>query len=63
MSESYVQLVLREFRRLKSLGDEAIAQVSGLCAAHLAAGGMLVLTSHQDIPIAALDAHALELKG
>ena len=28
MSESYVQLILREFRRLKSLGDEAISQVS-----------------------------------
>jgi hypothetical protein len=28
MNETYVQLVLREFRRLKSLGDDAIAQVS-----------------------------------
>ena len=28
MNESYVWLVLREFRRLKSLGDGAIAQVS-----------------------------------
>jgi len=28
MDESYVQLVLREFRRLKSLGDGAISQVS-----------------------------------
>jgi len=28
MSESYVQLVLREFRRLKSLGDGAISQIS-----------------------------------
>jgi hypothetical protein len=28
MSESYVELVLREFRRLKSLGDDAISQVS-----------------------------------
>ena len=28
MSEAYVQLVVREFRRLKSLGDDAIAQVS-----------------------------------
>jgi heme exporter protein A len=46
-----------------ALDDEAIAQVSGLCASHLAAGGMLVLTSHQDIPIAAPDAHAIELRG
>lgn len=46
-----------------ALDDEAVAQVSGLCAAHLAAGGMLVLTSHQEIPIAAPDARALELKG
>ena len=46
-----------------ALDDEAIAQLSGLCASHLAAGGMLVLTSHQDIPIAARDARAIELKG
>ena len=46
-----------------ALDDEAIAQVSALCAAHLAAGGMLVLTSHQDIPIAAPDARAIELRG
>jgi ABC-type transport system involved in cytochrome c biogenesis ATPase subunit len=28
-----------------------------------AAGGVLVLTSHQDIPIAAPDARAIELQG
>jgi len=46
-----------------ALDDEAIARVSALCAAHLAAGGMLVLTSHQDIPIAAPDAREIELQG
>jgi heme exporter protein A len=46
-----------------ALDEEAIARVSALCAAHLAAGGMLVLTSHQDIPIAASDARAIELQG
>ena len=46
-----------------ALDDEAISTVSALCAAHLAAGGMLVLTSHQDVPIAAPDARALELRG
>jgi len=44
-----------------ALDDEAIARVSALCAAHLAAGGMLVLTSHQDVPIAAPHARAIEL--
>src|SRR5687768_6991174 len=28
MSESYVQLVVREFKRLKALGDAALAQIS-----------------------------------
>jgi heme exporter protein A len=46
-----------------ALDDEAIGRVSGLSAAHLAAGGMLVLTSHQDIAIAAPDAHSIELQG
>ena len=45
-----------------ALDEEAIARVSSLCAGHLAAGGVLVLTSHQDIPIAAPDARALELR-
>jgi len=46
-----------------ALDDEAIERVSALCAAHLVAGGMLVLTSHQDIPIAAPDARAIVLVG
>jgi heme exporter protein A len=46
-----------------ALDEEAILQVSALCAAHLEDGGMLVLTSHQDIPIAAPDARAIELQG
>jgi heme exporter protein A len=46
-----------------ALDDEAIARLSALCAAHVAAGGMLVLTSHQDIPIAAPDARSIELRG
>jgi heme exporter protein A len=35
-----------------ALDDEATGRVSALCGAHLAAGGMLVLTSHQDVAIA-----------
>jgi heme exporter protein A len=35
-----------------ALDGEGIEQVSALCAAHLAGGGLLVLTSHQDVPIA-----------
>ena len=46
-----------------ALDDEALAAVSGLCAAHLAAGGMLVLTSHQDYAIAAPDAREIALGG
>jgi heme exporter protein A len=46
-----------------ALDDEAITRVGALCAAHLAAGGMLVLTSHQDVPIDAPDARAIELAG
>ena len=44
-----------------ALDDEASAIVSSLCAAHLDAGGLLVLTSHQDVPIAASDARVIEL--
>ena len=44
-----------------ALDDEAIDRVSALCAAHLVSGGVLVLTSHQDIPIAAPDARAIVL--
>ncbi len=46
-----------------ALDDEAIGRVSALCAAHLAAGGMLVLTSHQDVAIAAPAVQTLELRG
>jgi heme exporter protein A len=46
-----------------ALDEAAISMVSALCAVHLAAGGMLVLTSHQDIPIEAPDARAIELEG
>ena len=44
-----------------ALDDEAIGRVSALCAAHLASDGMLVLTSHQDVPIAASTAQTIEL--
>ena len=44
-----------------ALDDEAIAAVRGLIEAHLAAGGMTVLTSHQDVPIAARDAREIRL--
>ena len=46
-----------------ALDDVAIAGVSALCSGHLAAGGVLVLTSHQDVPIAAPDARSIELRG
>jgi len=46
-----------------ALDDEAIGRVSALCAAHLAAGGVLVLTSHQDVPVAATAVQTIELRG
>lgn len=46
-----------------ALDSEAIDGVSALCAAHLAAGGMLVLTSHQDAAIAAPSVQTIELQG
>lgn len=46
-----------------ALDDEAIGRVCALCAAHLAAGGLLVLTSHQDAAIAAPAAQTIELRG
>ncbi len=46
-----------------ALDSEGIAQVSALCAAHLAGAGMLVLTSHQDVAIASAAAQAIELQG
>jgi heme exporter protein A len=44
-----------------ALDAEGIAQLSALCAAHLAAGGMLVLTSHQDVPISSPAPQEIEL--
>jgi heme exporter protein A len=46
-----------------ALDDEAIGRVSGLCASHLAAGGLLVLTSHQDVAIAAAAVQTIDLGG
>jgi heme exporter protein A len=46
-----------------ALDDEAIGRVCALCAAHLAAGGLLVLTSHQDAAIPAPAAQTIELRG
>lgn len=48
---------------LAALDDEAVAQVTELAAAHLAAGGMLVLTSHQEFSIAAREVKTIELRG
>ena len=45
-----------------ALDDEAVTGVSALCAAHLAAGGMVVLTSHQDVPIACTASREIELR-
>ena len=46
---------------LAALDDDAIGRVSGLCAAHLAAGGLLVLTSHQEVALAAPNVQSIEL--
>ena len=46
-----------------ALDSAGMAQVSALCAAHLAAGGMLVLTSHQDVAIGSAAAQSIELNG
>lgn len=46
-----------------ALDGAGIGQVSALCAAHLASGGMLVLTSHQDVAIASAAAQSIELQG
>ncbi len=48
---------------LASLDDQAIGRVSTLCAAHLASGGMLALTSHQDAAIPAASVQTIELGG
>jgi heme exporter protein A len=45
-----------------ALDDEAIVGLSALCAAHLAAGGMVVLTSHQDVPISCATTREIELR-
>lgn len=46
-----------------ALDDQAIGSVGALCAAHLAAGGLLVLTSHQDVAIAAPAVQSIDLGG
>ena len=45
-----------------ALDAEGIARVSALCAAHLAGGGMLVLTSHQDVSIPSTASREIELR-
>ncbi|MCC6210562.1 MAG: cytochrome c biogenesis heme-transporting ATPase CcmA [Burkholderiales bacterium] len=44
-----------------ALDVDGIASVRDLCAAHLARGGLVVLTSHQDVDIAAAAMQALDL--
>jgi heme exporter protein A len=44
-----------------ALDEDAIGRVRELAAAHLAAGGTLVLTSHQEIPLAARAERSLAL--
>jgi heme exporter protein A len=46
-----------------ALDSGGIAQLSEICAAHLAGGGLLVLTSHQDVEIACAAAWSVELQG
>jgi heme exporter protein A len=46
-----------------ALDEQAIGSVSALCGAHLAAGGLLVLTSHQDVAIAATAVRNINLGG
>jgi heme exporter protein A len=45
-----------------ALDAEGIAQLSALCTAHLAAGGLLVLTSHQDVAIASAAPQDIQLQ-
>src|SRR5260221_3132610 len=45
-----------------ALDDEAIARVSALCSGQLAAGGILGLTSHQDVAISSAASQDLELR-
>jgi heme exporter protein A len=44
-----------------ALDADGIGRVAALCAGHLAAGGMVVLTSHQDVDIAAAATQELAL--
>jgi heme exporter protein A len=44
-----------------ALDDDGIACVRALAASHLAAGGMVVLTSHQEVPLAAASSASIEL--
>lgn len=44
-----------------ALDDDGIGRVRELAEAHLARGGMLVLTSHQDVPVAAGSAQTVAL--
>ncbi|HXR58630.1 MAG TPA: cytochrome c biogenesis heme-transporting ATPase CcmA [Burkholderiales bacterium] len=46
-----------------ALDAEAVEQLSRLAAAHLAQGGLVVLTSHQEIPIAAPATETVVLQG
>ncbi|HTQ77035.1 MAG TPA: cytochrome c biogenesis heme-transporting ATPase CcmA [Burkholderiales bacterium] len=45
-----------------ALDEDGIGRVAALCGAHLAAGGLVVLTSHQEVPLAAPAAQAAELR-
>ncbi len=44
-----------------ALDEDGIGRVRGLAEAHLARGGMLVLTSHQDVPVAAASTQTVAL--
>lgn len=46
-----------------ALDAGAIVQVRELADAHLAAGGMIVLTSHQDVELNARERHPVRLGG
>ena len=45
-----------------ALDRDGIERLRALCAAHLAAGGLLVLTSHQDVPIPSAAPQEIELR-
>jgi len=48
---------------LTALDKAAVANLGGVIDAHLAGGGMAVLTSHQDLPLAAGRIEQLRLDG